>query len=415
MTTTSSSNIILVFDVETIQKMSSEKTLVEDLPEPSEPIPNKEIIQLSCLLYDVNERRVLYSSTPGEDLVKVIGKVDLITYNVHHIKKADTIDKQPIKYHINIFIEQFKLANQFVGHNIQSDITAISQQVQLLLDSGNCTPEEVEKYNSFLLQFNKFSEKSFCTLQCFNDLEQIKQIATQIKSSKKKLKNEAVPEGESEMQSNKKADPNEILFNTRGISGRLENVYKYLFKKRVTGPAHNSLVDVAMTLCIFVLLTQGIDICQDYKLVSDENEEITTDDHICSLLKPVSIIVGIQDPEPVIIDTGKLIESFKILKEEKLSKSVKTKLPAKSKAKIGIGKEIIVKQDVTVVATPETEGTKSFLIETCILTEQKMGESCDVIPGKDVLGGSKRKTKKQKTKNKKQKTKNKKQKKFLSF
>ena len=55
MTTTSSSNIILVFDVETIQKMSSEKTLVEDLPEPSEPIPNKEIIQLSCLLYDVNE------------------------------------------------------------------------------------------------------------------------------------------------------------------------------------------------------------------------------------------------------------------------------------------------------------------------------------------------------------------------
>ena len=78
-------NIIIVFDTETTG-FSPEKN---------------EIVQLSYILYDLDKQSVLYATKLEDDIVKIDGKIPKGTSDVHGITKDMTLDKRPIKDHID--------------------------------------------------------------------------------------------------------------------------------------------------------------------------------------------------------------------------------------------------------------------------------------------------------------------------
>ena len=79
---------ILVFDTETTG-FSPEKN---------------EIVQLSYILYDLDKQTVLYATKLEDDIVNINGKIPKETSDVHGITKDMTLDKRPIKDHIDKFI-----------------------------------------------------------------------------------------------------------------------------------------------------------------------------------------------------------------------------------------------------------------------------------------------------------------------
>ena len=117
------SNIIIVFDTETTG-FSPEKN---------------EIVQLSYILYDVNRQSVLYATKLNEDIVKINGKIPKNTSDVHGITKDMTLDKRPIKDHIDQFIKYCDQANRFVGHNIKFDIKMITGQIKKIMNESMAT------------------------------------------------------------------------------------------------------------------------------------------------------------------------------------------------------------------------------------------------------------------------------------
>ena len=111
------SNIIIVFDTETTG-FSPEKN---------------EIVQLSYILYDVKKQSVLYATRLNDDIVRINGKIPKSTSDVHGITKDMTLDKQPIKDHIDEFMRYCNQANRFVGHNIKFDIKMITGQINKII------------------------------------------------------------------------------------------------------------------------------------------------------------------------------------------------------------------------------------------------------------------------------------------
>ena len=47
----------------------------------------------------------------------------------------DSIGKKPIRFHIDKFIEQFNMANTYIGHNVSSDISKIRKEVDKILET----------------------------------------------------------------------------------------------------------------------------------------------------------------------------------------------------------------------------------------------------------------------------------------
>ena len=94
----SNSNIIIVFDTETTG---------------FSPVKN-EIVQLSYILYDIQNQTVIYATSQGDDIVNIKGKIPPATTAVHGISKEMTLDKRPIKEHIDQFIQYCSQAGKFV-------------------------------------------------------------------------------------------------------------------------------------------------------------------------------------------------------------------------------------------------------------------------------------------------------------
>ena len=102
------------------------------------PVKN-EIVQLSYILYDTASQTVVYATKPGDDIVNINGKIPKQTSDVHGITKDMTLDKRPIKDHIDQFIHYCNEAEQFVGHNVAFDIKMIIGQMNKIIQSY---PEE---------------------------------------------------------------------------------------------------------------------------------------------------------------------------------------------------------------------------------------------------------------------------------
>lgn len=220
-------------------------------------------MQLSYILYDIEERKVLHATTLGDDIVQIKSQeIPKEVSDVHGIKIEDTRNKQPIKKHIDEFIHWCNQADIFVGHNIGFDIGHISAQINKLIEEN---PEN-ETYRVFLEKFDKVEttmkngkvkkdlpEKAYCTMKESLTICQLK-------------KNE-----------------------------KLMELHKRLFEQEVGGQLHNALVDISVTLRVYLKLTMGIDICEDHTEISSGINTVSNDNEICSLINPQEI----QDEEEI--------------------------------------------------------------------------------------------------------------------
>jgi len=239
-------NNIIVFDTETTG-FSPEKN---------------EIVQLSYILYNTNTQSVIYATSLGSDIVKINGIIPKSTSDVHGITKEMTLNKRPIKEHIDEFIFYCNQASKFVGHNVQFDIKMITGQITKIIAER---PEEAAKYSDFLSKFamvDKINKKK--TTQVLPDtayctMAESQGICAQLKGVKK-LKNE-----------------------------KLMEVHKLLFNQDVGGQLHNALVDISVTLRVYLKLTMDIDICQSMNNLPDSVTTVTNNNEICNLIKPIPI------------------------------------------------------------------------------------------------------------------------------
>ena len=143
---------IIVFDTETTG-FSPEKN---------------EIVQLSYILYDTQSQTVIHATKQGDDIVKIDGNIPKRTTEIHGIQKYMTLDKRPIKYHIDDFIYYFSQADKFVGHNISFDIKMIVGQIKKIITKLQPDDEDIDKYSHFLNKFQMVGtdlpDTAFCTM-----------------------------------------------------------------------------------------------------------------------------------------------------------------------------------------------------------------------------------------------------------
>lgn len=232
---------------------------------------NHEIVQLSYILYDTKQQRVIYSTKLGEDIVNITGNIPKKTTEIHGIIKEMTIGKRPIKEHIDEFIHYCNQSDTFVGHNIQFDINMIVGQIHKFMHE--LTEEEKTKYEAFLEKFamnnKKLPENAYCTM----DQSKEKCAALLgIKTAKKQ---------------------------------KLIDVHRLLFKQEVGGQLHNALVDISVTLRVYVKLTMEMDICHSTNPKS--NTKVATENEICSIIRPYEMD---HPPTPILYD-GELITGIK--------------------------------------------------------------------------------------------------------
>ena len=242
-------NTFIVFDTETTG-FSPEKN---------------EIVQLSYILYNTDTQSVLYATSPGTDIVKINGKIPKGTSDVHGITKEMTLDKRPIKDHIDEFITYCNRASKFVGHNVKFDIKMITGQIKKIIAEH---PEEEANYNEFLSKFSmvdKVGKKK--TTQVLPDtayctMAESQGVCAQLKGVKK-LKND-----------------------------KLMEVHKLLFNQDVGGQLHNALVDISVTLRVYLKLVANIDICQTMSKLDANPTTLSNNNEICNLINPIPIREG---------------------------------------------------------------------------------------------------------------------------
>jgi DNA polymerase III epsilon subunit-like protein len=260
-------NLIIVFDTETTG---------------FSPVKN-EVVQLSYILYDVQKKEVVYATKPGEDIVNIKGNIPKQTSDVHGITKDMTLDKRSIKEHIDEFIIYCNQAGRFVGHNIKFDIKMITGQMLKIIKEF---PETEQTYKTFLERFqmikNDLPEAAYCTM-----IESQGICAQILNTNKLKYK-------------------------------KLMEVHKLLFNQDVGGQLHNALVDISVTLRVYLKLTMDIDICENMTEFSEQVDSVKDNYTICSLIKPVPISAPVEN----VNYTGEIITGLNIkpdgLEEEKV-------------------------------------------------------------------------------------------------
>ena len=270
-------NIIIVFDTETTG-FSPEKN---------------EIVQLSYILYDVDKQSVLYATKLNDDIVNINGKIPKETSDVHGITKDMTLDKRPIKDHIDEFIRYCEEAGKFVGHNIKFDIQMITGQIRKIMQQY---PDEAERYSNFLSKFaminNMLPDAAYCTMN------QSKEICAYLKGTKK-LKAE-----------------------------KLMEVHRLLFNQDVKGQLHNALVDISVTLRVYLKLTANLDICASMERTPVPSSSVNNNNEICNLINPVDSI----EPVKNVNYSGELISGFAVIPEGLNEETVTVKTEARKMA-----------------------------------------------------------------------------------
>ncbi len=281
-------NNIIVFDTETTG-FSPEKN---------------EIVQLSYILYNTETQSVIYATTLGNDIVKINGEIPKITSDIHGITKEITLDKRPIKDHIDEFITYCNQATKFVGHNVKFDIKMITGQIAKIIAEH---PEEEAKYSDFLSKFamvdkvgktSKHKTTQVLPVAAYCTMSESKRVCADLKGTKK-LKND-----------------------------KLIEVHKLLFNQDVGGQLHNALVDISLTLRVYLKLTMDIDICQSMNKFADSIATLTNNNEICNLINPVPIQEEVENIEY----SGELITGLETTSSRLVEKTVNVQTVAKKMA-----------------------------------------------------------------------------------
>lgn len=224
-----------------------------------------EIVQLSYILYNVKDNSVIYSTKLGDDIVSIQQKIPLSkTSHVHGINESMIVDKKPISFHLDQFIDYCDKANVIVGHNINFDVNMVIGELELLLKE-----KENKKYTDFINRLK--SSFNFCTMKGSTN----KCLKTLSKMSPNTISKYNIT-----MNKNK---------NYIKKSYKLLEVHELLFNEKVNGQLHNALVDIAVTLRVYMKLIYDIDICNSSSSPRSPVAQPQCNKDICNLIKPSPI------------------------------------------------------------------------------------------------------------------------------
>jgi hypothetical protein len=106
----------------------------------------------------------------------------------------------------------------------------------------------------------------------------------------------------------------ELARDGKAKKRKLLEVHKLLFNQEPKGQLHNALVDISVTLRVFLKLTDDVDICKSMTKM-DNVVNIQNNNDVCNLINPEQIIE--KDIEPVKY-TGELITGFTVLPDDEI-------------------------------------------------------------------------------------------------
>jgi DNA polymerase III epsilon subunit-like protein len=250
-----------------------------------------------------------------------------------------TLGKRPIKEHIDQFIEYCTQAGKFVGHNIKFDIKMITGQMKKIVKEF---PQDKERYDTFLKGFDmvgkSLPEAAYCTMS------ESQGVCAQLKGTKK-LKNE-----------------------------KLMEVHKLLFNQDVGGQLHNALVDISVTLRVFLKLTMTIDICESMTEFTPDVVNVSNNLEICSLIKPISISGPITNVEY----SGELITGLTRvpsgIEEDKINVDTAVKQIA---SKVARDVQAQAMSNILGKIPPTTTCTSISICKSLIVDGTETNETCD--------------------------------------
>jgi len=266
------------------------------------------IIQLSYIVYDTeqpNNSKIFNKYIDIPDHV-VIAESSIA---IHHIDK-DKIRREPAEKKALIADAVAEFMNDImnpdvvtvVGHNVQFDRKAVISEL-LRLSSSDST--KTEKQLLFLMNNKKFT----CTMDVTSPICNI-QMAVNYKD--------------------KKTGEDKVFYKVK--SPKLIESYQYYFGYSPDGDAlHDALIDVILTLRVFIKYKYNEDICGKNEIITEYIKRISPEGYVCNLEKakmdPVD--VDIENIKLEIIDP--FDESDNLSTKTMTTTSTTTKSKTKSK------------------------------------------------------------------------------------
>ena len=251
------------------------------------------IVQMSFITYDLEDNKPINISSNIIKLKDNQYPIPVESINIHGI--TDEISKHngiPIKNVLLKFVDEFVDCALIIGHNIQFDINVLCAELALIINNNELT-DSIEK-NKFMEVYEKlmndyYSHYKYCTMR----------------------KSKAI----CALPTYKYGDDGELLIDANGqkiqkynLNGnpsiknpKLSEAYIHLFKETPAGRLHDSLVDVAVCLRIFMKLYKDVDIFSEQLYKSNIE--------IFNIINPENI--NISPIKPKISSTGRKRRSHK--------------------------------------------------------------------------------------------------------
>lgn len=263
--------IVLVYDTETTGKpphlpgQAFAEGFFNDKKVPAEQWPR--IVQLAFILYDTDTMTniQLYDSIirlkddqypiPPESI-----QFHAITDEISHDKGI------PIEDALSDFVKAFDQADYVVGHNIQYDINVVLAEMAL----SNKSKQSHKLFENFQkkMRYDPTSQYKFCTMNRGKTACDLPKL--QYGPHGPIIGEDGEPLVDLTLDKDGKR-------KLRGPS--LENSHKLLFQQKPNGQLHNALVDVAVSLRVYMMLNHSIDICS-------EESQTESNRIICELINP---------------------------------------------------------------------------------------------------------------------------------
>ena len=161
---------------------------------------------------------------------------------------------------------------------------------------------------------------------------------------------------------------------------KLMEVHKLLFNQDVGGQLHNALVDISVTLRVFLKLTMNIDICESMTEFTPNVVNVSNNIEICSLIKPISISGPIQNVEY----SGELITGLTRVpsgvEEDKINVDTTVKQIA---SKVASDIQAQAMSNILGKIPPTTTCTSISICKSLIVEGTETNETCDTSSNND--------------------------------
>jgi hypothetical protein len=161
---------------------------------------------------------------------------------------------------------------------------------------------------------------------------------------------------------------------------KLMEVHKLLFNQDVGGQLHNALVDISVTLRVFLKLTMNIDICESMTEFTPDIVNVSNNIEICSLIKPISISGPVKNVEY----SGELITGLtKVpsgVEEDKINVETAVKQIA---SKVASDVQAQAMSNILGKIPPTTTCTSISICKSLIVDGTETNETCDTSSNND--------------------------------